>query len=438
MDINTINSKLAQGDLNDPELFPHLTQLAELPFVFDIDFGLPSLPIEPGILMIRGPRQYGKSTWLEQQLKRTIQEFGAGTAFYLNGDLLASDLELETAISALLTAFHREAPVQRIFIDEITAIERWEHVLKRLADQGHFSKTLVITTGSKATDLRRGAEKLPGRKGKLSRSTYLFTPISFFEFNRVCGETLRSETLLAYLLSGGSPIACTELASRGHLPEYVITLVRDWIEGEIALTGRYRTALMNVFRMLYRFGGTPMGQAKLAREAGLANNTVAAGYIKILSDLCCVIPSYAWDQHRFISILRKPCKYHFTNLLAALTYHPANIRSPAAFRQLPTAEQGIWYEWLIAQELMRRAAICGDVSLTPLNFWQNKNHELDFVVDAEHYIEVKRGKCSAIEFAWFVKQFPGKRLTVINANRFETAQVRGMTLLDYLMNTNEV
>ena len=34
--------------------------------------------------------------------------------------------------------------------------------------------------------------------------------------------------------------------------------------------------LLGVLECLYRFAGTPSGQSKLAREAGLANNTVAA------------------------------------------------------------------------------------------------------------------------------------------------------------------
>jgi predicted AAA+ superfamily ATPase len=47
----------------------------------------------------------------------------------------------------------------------------WEKSIKRLIDAGELNRVLLVTTGSKATDLRRGFEKLPGRKGKLSRSS---------------------------------------------------------------------------------------------------------------------------------------------------------------------------------------------------------------------------------------------------------------------------
>lgn len=430
---NTINELLFHGEINNPGILPHLEQLKTAKYVFNIDFGLPELPTEPGILMIRGARQYGKSTWLEQQLYQSIQKFGAGSAFYLNGDTLANEQALEIAIQSLLPSFHKDAPVKRIFIDEITAIDHWEKALKRLADVRAIKDILLITTGSRATDLRRGSERLPGRKGKLARSTFLFTPIAYKEFKRVCGHDLQEKTFLTYLISGGSPIACAELAEKGILPEYVIELVRDWIEGEIALQNRNRNTLLNIMSVLFRFGGTPVGQAKLARESGVTNNTVVQGYIEILQDLACVTPAFPWDQNRHLLILRKPSKFHFTNLLAALVYHPNRIRSIENFLKLSLPDQGMWYEWLIAQEIFRRSAIQGEHILEPLSFWQSQNHEIDFVLNSQEFVEVKLGKSSPLEFAWFPKQFPSQQLTVINSMQFATNQICGVTAEEFLL-----
>lgn len=433
MDHQSINAVLASGHINQPHLFPHLDWLKKAPYVFQMDFGLKTLPHEPGILLIRGARQYGKSTWLEQQIYQTIKQFGPGTAYYLNGDYIPDVDVLTHAIETLVTIYPKEAPVRRLFIDEITAVDNWELALKRLADQGKLTRVLVVTTGSKATDLRRGAERLPGRKGKLSRTTYLFTPVSYREFKKHCGKILKEKTLTAYLLSGGSPIACAELAHAGVIPEYVIELVRDWVNGEITRSGRSQTAVMNIFNVLFRFGGTPVGQAKLAREAGLANNTIAANYIEILKDLGCVISAYPWDNNRQQLIFRKECKYHFINLLAAVSYYPAQIRSLADFFSLPSNEQGIWYEWLVAQEISRRMAISNQAMLIPLAFYQDKHHEIDFVLSKEHFLEVKRGQSSALEFSWFVKKFPHKKLTVINTKSFSTDYIDGMSLEEFML-----
>ena len=132
-------------------------------------------------MMIRGPRQYGKSTWLEQQVADTITEFGAGTALYLNGDEITDHTELINEIRVLIELFNPSAKVKRLFIDEITAIDDWQKAIKRLADAGELKNILLVTTGSKAADLRRGIERLPGRKGKLDRTNYIFTPISYSE-----------------------------------------------------------------------------------------------------------------------------------------------------------------------------------------------------------------------------------------------------------------
>lgn len=432
MEIQELNKLLAAGILDEPGQFPSLARLKEAAFQFKMNFGLTELPDEGGILLIRGARQYGKSTWLEGQIKKTIKEHGPGTAYYLNGEYISDKDHLEIEIENLINAFEKKSPIKRLFIDEITAIHHWEIALKRLADRGLFANILVITTGSKATDLRRAHERLPGRRGKLSRTTYVFTPVSYKEFYRVCHATLKQNTLLAYLLSGGSPIACDALASKGIIPEYVIELTRDWIEGEISASGRSRATLLNVMTNLFRYGGTPIGQAKLAREAGLANNTIAAGYIELLNDLGCVIPAYPWDENKKILILRKPCKYHFTNLLAAISYHPKRIRSIDNFLTLSLNEQGIWYEWLLAQELSRRACLANDI-LSPLAFWQSNDHEIDFVVPPEAWIEIKRGRCSALEFSWFAHSFPKQHLTVINAASFESSHVKGISLEEFLL-----
>lgn len=438
MEIHFLNQLLSEGTVHEKGQFPYLERLEKAPYRFQMHFGLEELPKEEGILVIRGARQYGKSTWLQQEIKKTIQTFGPGTAFYLNGEYLIHVDELEKEIETLTQVFTKNTPVKRLFIDEITAIANWELALKRLADRGVLRDVLVVTTGSKATDLRRASERLPGRKGKLARTNYLFTPISYTEFHRVCSKVLGPDTLIAYLLSGGSPIACGELATHGAIPEYVIELTRDWVEGEISKSGRSRAALLNIFNTLFRYGGTPVGQAKLAREAGLANNTVAAGYIELLNDLGCVVPAYPMDVNKKILILRKPCKYHFTNLLVAVSYHSQQIRSIRDFLNLPEVEQGKWYEWLVAEELLRCSSLVSADILSPLAFWQSKDHEIDFVPKKGPWIEVKRGRSSPLHFNWFIRMFPNQDLTVINTVSFRTEHIGGMTLENFLRDFSRV
>jgi predicted AAA+ superfamily ATPase len=426
------NDALSRGALEEPGLLPHLEELERLPFVFSFEFGLNLLPEQPGIIMIRGPRQYGKSTWLEQQIRETVFKFGPGTAFYLNGDEISHADALYAEAQQLLPLFRANASIRRLFIDEITAIPHWQRALKRLADGGRLRNVLVVTTGSKAVDLRRGSERLPGRKGRLDRTTYYFTPISYPEFRRVCGQKGAEDLVRAYLLTGGSPVACAEIARAASIPEYVHEMTRDWILGDCAASGRNRASLLSVFEVLHRCGGSPLGQAKLAREAGLANNTVAAGYVELLADLMCVGQGPAWDESRRVTVARRPSKFPFINLLAAASWSPDRPRSVAELDRLPAEVQGKWMEWLVAQELWRRRCIAGEQIPECLPYWQSREHGLDYVLGPRLFLEVKRGETSPVEFAWFSGVFPGARLIVVSASHFETPAIMGVKLEEFL------
>jgi predicted AAA+ superfamily ATPase len=437
MDLRTTNDLLLRGELDRPGLFPHLEELAFSPVRFEPAFGLGELPAEPGVLFIRGARQYGKSTWLEARLRETVAAHGPGTALYLNGDTLVDEEALERAVLELVGLFSPRASVRRIFIDEVTAVPGFVRVLKRLLDRGELRRILVVTTGSKATDLRRGSERLPGRKGRLARTSYFFTPVPFAEFLRATGREPGPGSWVPYLLSGGSPLALGELHTHGALPEHVLEMIRDWLFGEFSASGRGRRSLLSVLGVLAGRGGTPLGQTKLAREAGLANNTVAAGYLELLFDLLCVGESPAWDAQHQVPMARKPAKYPFLNTLVAAAFHPARLRRPADFVALPEPEQAPWLEWLVAQELWRRRCIGGEAVPEQLPYWQAGEREVDFVVGAKRLLEVKRGRAGALDFTWFPRTFPGARLTVVSSERFETRDVVGITMDDFLLGREE-
>lgn len=435
MNVNGINQALLSGISEKQTILPHLELLKSAAFNFKVSFGLDNLPEEPGLILIRGARQHGKSTWLEEQVLKTITSHGPGTALYLNGDLIADAKELRTAVQDIISLYPNQNRIRRLFIDEITAIKDWQKGLKILLDAGELRDILVVTTGSRAADLMRGTERLPGRKGRLEKTQYLFTPVSYAEFKRVCGDQLGSETLNAYCLAGGCPAACSEIAAHGTLPFYIIEMVRDWIFGEFAAAGRSRVSLIHVLENIFRRAGTPIGQYKLAKESGLANNTAAAEYVRLLSELLCVGYGFAWDPRTKTAIPRKPEKYHFINILAAAAFHPTGPRRPSDINMLPPEIRGSWYEWVVAQELWRRAAISGNEMPELLPFWQSKENEIDFVHDGKTFFEVKSGPASPMEFFWFQRSFPGAKLMVINSNRFEAGSIQGITMEDFLLNT---
>jgi predicted AAA+ superfamily ATPase len=186
---------------------------------------------------------------------------------------------------------------------------------------------------------------------------------------------------------------------------------------------------------LHLHAGTPVGQTKLARDAGLANNTVAAGWIEMLADLLCVGTSPAWDDSAREEVPRRPAKFPFINLLAATVWAPEAPRTPAELDRLPPERQAVWHEWAVAQELFRRGAIAGRSDPERIPYWQAGGHEIDFVASIDSFIEVKRGRATALEFAWFPRVFPKGRLTVVCSTPFETDRIRGITLEAFLQDS---
>jgi predicted AAA+ superfamily ATPase len=432
MNVVERNRLFIKGIYEGEGLFPHL-ELVPLTGFFNWDFGLSELPREPGIIVIRGPRQYGKSTWLEFQLQETLRHFGPGSAFFLNGDYIAGPDELEREIESLVGYFPEEAPVRRLFIDEITAVIGWQKAIKRLADRGALRKTLLVTTGSKASDIQREAELLPGRKGKLARTIYLFVQLPYRIFYEKAFPTLGPQTLSAYLIAGGSPPACAAVLEAGSVPEYIFQTTAEWIYGECALAGRSRPMLLRLLEQLMRRATSPVAQTTLAEESGMANNTVAHGYLDLLSDLLVLGTSEPWDPNRNVRVSRKASKYPFVNLLAANTWSTNRHTTPASLERSSGEEKGIWWEWAVAAELFRRAAKEGHPSPLQSLFWRSEKHEIDFVRRGKPWIEVKAGRASPFEFEWFVRAFSREKLIVVSADRFDGKAVRGVTLEDFLL-----
>ncbi len=427
------NELLFKGEIDRDDVLPKYTEYSRTRNPFFFEFPLRELPKESGLFFIRGPRQYGKSSWLESSIRDTIEDYGKGTAFYLNGDDFTSSENLYEMLVELDASFSKSAKVRRIFIDEVTSIDHWEKAFKRAYDKGFLRNVLVVTTGSNARDIRRGSERLPGRKGKLSRTDYTFLPVSYHQFYKTCGRNLEFDPTYYYMLSGGAPIGLNEITFDDRVPEFLVTMVQDWILGDIIKSGRQRASLLNILNAIFKFGSSPIGFAKLARESGLANNTVASGYIEQLEDLQVIATLLQWDSSKKIFLPRKPCKFLFINMFAHMAFHPMKMRFIDDIKELPSHFKGLMYECLVAQELFRRLHFDGTDKEISIGFWKSENHEIDFVTSNEDFFEVKSGPVSPQEFAWFSKVFPKKKLTIICDSNFETDHIRAITLHQFLM-----
>jgi len=143
-------------------------------------------------LLITGIRRCGKSTFLNQILKK--QKKG----YYLNLEdprLEGFDLSDFNKIETIMQEIYGQKGVY--FFDEIQNIDKWEKFIRYLIDK----KEKVIITGSNASLLSRElGTKLTGRYLQVE----LF-PFSFEEFLNIKKENLSAKSFEEYLSKGGFP-----------------------------------------------------------------------------------------------------------------------------------------------------------------------------------------------------------------------------------------
>ena len=124
---------------------------------------------QDAVYTLRGPRQVGKTT-LVKVIIRDLLESGVPprAIFYYSCDLILD----ATEVFQIIRQYHEfSLPLKfkrrYIFLDEISLVTDWQHAVKQVIDLGWGQATTFLLTGSSAVDIKRGAERLPGRKGKV-------------------------------------------------------------------------------------------------------------------------------------------------------------------------------------------------------------------------------------------------------------------------------
>jgi predicted AAA+ superfamily ATPase len=183
----------------------HLGLLTSMPFQRPAPF----IPKTKGLYIIRGPRQVGKTSWLKQVLSHYAEQ---EKCFYLSCEVIDSYRELLELLQSL-----RVRAI--ILLDEVSFIPEWDSAIKHFVDSG--INFILMLTGSHAYDLKRGADRMPGRFD--GGGEFELFPMQFDEFvamRKQAGWSLSSrlEELRAYFRVGGFPRAVAEAGADGITP----------------------------------------------------------------------------------------------------------------------------------------------------------------------------------------------------------------------------
>lgn len=323
----------------------HITRAAKAsfswtpPLVDEIDLA------KPYIYTIRGPRQVGKTTTVKFLIQRLIEGGGQWPrVLYYSLDLEREPRAIVNIVNEAKALFPKEERPWCIFLDEISSVPDWQRGIKYLRDQTRAAEDCFVLTGSSATDIRTGAERLPGRRGTGARLDKILLPLSFRDFCRVQGipgpaeprftlrelstpesdDALREgmrylpdlrRALEAYVVVGGFPAAVDEYLTTARVTEPTVRMLWDLVAGDVDRLGYDRFAAMKILERVVRSLGTATSWRTLAEEIDVGGAQTAKRYAMVLSEAFAVLVLYFWDRGHGSVSLRKNKKLYLVDPL---------------------------------------------------------------------------------------------------------------------------
>ncbi|HXE43879.1 MAG TPA: ATP-binding protein [Conexibacter sp.] len=312
---------------------PHLDRLERQPMRLSTEV-VATLDLDlPGIHILRGPRQVGKSTDLKLLVRRAIDAGRAPRSIvYLALDLLEGQPHAELA-RTVRRAKDLAGGSERclLLLDEVTAVERWQTAVKALWDSGDLRQDVVACTGSSAIDLQQGAaERLPGRRE--AGVDHLLLPQSFAAFARAVDATVpRSprlsvgdlcttagvealhearlhapaleRSLQRYLRFGGLPASVAEAAGGADVPSAATRRVlSDSLARELQRRGASLPACQALLERVARSLGSKTSWSQMAREMdvplgrgrGRPSHHTLRDYIELMAAGYFLLVVYYW------------------------------------------------------------------------------------------------------------------------------------------------
>lgn len=365
--------------------------------------------------VVAGPRQVGKSTLVQQVadgLGVPVRYASADEPTLRGADWIGQQWE----------AARREAAGAGkggalLVLDEIQKIPAWSEAVKRLWDEDTRARRplKVVLLGSAPLLIAHGlTESLAGRFETLHLPHW-----SFAEMRAAFGWSLDD-----YVLFGGYPGAAPLIGEPARWTRYVAdSLIETSIARDVLLLTRVdKPALLRrLFELACRYSGQVLSYTKMLgqlQDAG--NSTTLAHYLELLAGagMVCGLPKYAGDVARSRGSSPKLQVLNTALITATSGLTPEEARADREF-------WGRLVESAVGAHLANAAAS----GACRVAYWRERNHEVDFVVQAGRRlttIEVKSGRAPLAHAgsAAFAAQFKVHRSLLVGGD--------GVKLEDFL------
>jgi len=300
------------------------------------------------IYTLRGPRQVGKTTLLKLMIKKLLKdpEIRKEQIVYYSADNLDSYKDIIELIETYFDFLDRlPNPPERafLFLDEITAVNNWQRGIKYLTDLGKLSNSILILSGSNASDLRLGIERLPGRRGRGSHPDKILLPLTFREYVSLTSPDMAahfkeitffdvfnltesnfrdmfafnpykrslSKLFDRYLISGGFIKSINELYSSGFIAFDIYEIYLQWIRGDMAKAGKNERTTRQIISRLLKITVSVFGWETIAKKIDIATHKTVSEYMQVMEDSFILRLLYQADVNTGLPRIKKKKKFYF-------------------------------------------------------------------------------------------------------------------------------
>lgn len=318
-------------DIKEYEKYdPHLSKLQNLPFVYysPLIKGIPILT--PGIYILTGGRQVGKTTVLKLIIKKLLEEdnLSPNQIFYLPCDTIENFSQLLFEIDQFRQSMKSGQPFA-LLIDEITYVKDWVRAIKSLADAGFFKNGSVLLTGSDTCLLKNAMMEFPGRRGLADEQDFHLYPLSFYEYIALKSAALLphlqearkkfqndfsiidlkldigianalQENFNEYLLTGGYLLAINDYAKNKSISNATYKTYAQWIIGDVLKRGKNELYLNEIIKAVFLRLSKQVTWHSFASDLSIEHHQTLIDYVNLLvrMDVLVVLQAFREDKLR--------------------------------------------------------------------------------------------------------------------------------------------
>ncbi|AWS00749.1 AAA family ATPase [Metallosphaera hakonensis JCM 8857 = DSM 7519] len=259
------------------------------------------IPPPEGNLLVMGPRQVGKTTFIKTTIMSILERGVKPTeVFFFSCDSLKDKDDLVSLLSQYRSLVNSEGGF--IFLDEVTFVRDWNVGLLHLFNAGYLRNSTIYVTGSTSLYLRR--ETLPGRplnkvmmyplNFRLFFDTFFrrlnVNTASLFDVKGFYSNALRlvpyiaelNRALMEYLRKGG--FLATNYVEGDPLPP-LYEIYKDAVLSDLAKLGRDERTFREVVEKIIESYGSRISENTVAKRTSIGSHNTVSSYLNLAEDL---------------------------------------------------------------------------------------------------------------------------------------------------------